>query len=145
VRCKIIRTTKTNESYRRAFGGGGSFETVDFSLPSYDAVTSGGNITKSSALSSATAALKVNDSAAMAAAREEREASRRAEAEAKEAQKKADEVAAKEVADKAAGKEAAKEDCKVREQSLAFFICYGAVDSFFFLIECDASSHAKNE
>jgi hypothetical protein len=120
-----------NKSYRRAFGGGGSFKTLDFSLPSYDAATSGCDITKSSSPSSATAALKVDDSAAKAAAREEREASRRAEAEAKEAQKKADEVAVKEVADKAAAKEAGKEECKVRERSLTFFICYGAVDSFF--------------
>jgi hypothetical protein len=131
VRCKIIRTTKTNKSYHRAFGGGGSFETLDFSLPSYDMATSGGDITKSSAPSSATAALKVNDSAAKAATRGEREASRRAKAEAKEAQKKADEVAAKEVADKAAANEAAKEECKVRERSLAFLSATAPSTHFF--------------
>jgi hypothetical protein len=104
-----------------------------------------GDITKLLASSSAAAVPKVNNSAAKAAPREEREASYWAKAEAKEAQKKANEVAAEEAADKAATKEAAKEEHKVRERSLAFCICYGAVDSFFSLIECDASSHAKNE
>jgi hypothetical protein len=96
-----------------AFGGGSSFDTLDFSLPSYDQATSGGDITKSSS-PAPSAAPKIDDSAAKAAAKEEREASRRAEAEAKEAQKKADEAAAKEAAEKAAAKDAAKEERKVR-------------------------------
>ena len=102
-----------------SFGGGGSFDTLDFSLPSYDDATSGGgDIAKSSSSSSSsftapTAPSKVDDSAASrAAAREEKEASRIAEAEAREAQKRADEVAAKEAAEKAAAKEAAKEERK---------------------------------
>ena len=110
--------TKRNKIYRRAFGGGGSFETLNFSLPSYDADT---KITKLSAPSSTTAALKVDISAAKAASREEWEASCWAKADAKDEQKKAYKVAAKEVANKAAAKEAAKEECKVREQSLRYF------------------------
>jgi hypothetical protein len=96
-----------------SFGGGGSFDTLDFSLPRYDEATSGGDIAKSSSSSpAAPTAPKVDDSAARAAAKEEREASRIAEAEAKEAQKKADEASAKEAAEKAVAKEAAKEERK---------------------------------
>ncbi|KAL3826547.1 hypothetical protein ACHAXA_003611 [Cyclostephanos tholiformis] len=100
-----------------SFGGGASFETLDFSLPSYDAATSGGDITKSSSSPAPSAAAsKIDDSAAKAAAKEEREASRRAEADAREAQKKADEAAAKDAAEKAAAKEAAKEERKAAER-----------------------------
>ncbi len=71
-----------------SFGGGGSFEPLNFSLPSYSVATSGIDITKLSTPSSSTTVLKVDDSSAKAAAWEERKASRWAEAEAKEAQKR---------------------------------------------------------
>lgn len=102
-----------------SFGGGASFETLDFSLPSYDQATSGGDITKSS--SSTSPKTDDGDAAAKAAAKEEarraaeeeRAAAKKAEAEAKVAQKKAEEAAAAEAAEKAAAKEAAKEERKV--------------------------------
>ncbi len=100
-----------------SFGSGGSFETLDFSLPNYDQATSGGDITKSASVpksddgdAAAKAALKEE---ARRAAEEERAATKKADAEAKAAQKKADEAAAAEAAEKAAAKEAAKEERKV--------------------------------
>lgn len=96
------------------FGGGGSFETLDFSLPSYDQATSGGDITKSAP----TPAPSSDDAAAKAAAKEEarraaaeeKEAKKQAEAEAKAAEKAKEE---EKVAKKAAA-EKAKEERKVK-------------------------------
>ena len=103
------------------FGGGGSFDTLDFSLPSYDQATSGAqgaDLTKSS---------DDGDAVANAARRaEEKEAQKQADAEAKAAAKEAKEAAAaekaaakeaaaKEAADKAAAKEA-KEKAKAERQ-----------------------------
>ena len=108
------------------FGGGGSFETLDFSLPSYDQATSGASgaeLTKSS---------DDSDAAANAARRaEEKEAQKQADAEAKAAAKEAKEAAAaekaaakeaaaKEAADKAAAKEA-KEKAKAERQVCDYF------------------------
>ena len=111
-----------------SFGGGASFETLDFSLPSYDQATSGGGITKSSSSAASSSKSDDGDAAAKAAAKEEarraaeeeRAAAKKAEAEAKVAQKKADEAAAAEAAEKAAAKEAAKEERKVCTYLLLF-------------------------
>lgn len=96
------------------FGGGGSFETLDFSLPSYDQATSGGDITKSApapAPSSDDAAAKAAaKEEARRAAAEEKEAKKQAEAEAKAVEKAKEE---EKVAKKAAA-EKAKEERKVK-------------------------------
>jgi len=58
-----------------AFGGGDSFETLDFSLPSYDQATSGGDVKKSDApsLSSLLPPKSDEDAAAAAAKKAEGE------------------------------------------------------------------------
>mmetsp|Transcript_12054 Transcript_12054/g.25669 ORF Transcript_12054/g.25669 Transcript_12054/m.25669 type:complete len:439 (+) Transcript_12054:99-1415(+) len=108
------------------FGGGGSFDTLDFSLPSYEQATSGasgseldkGSDSPSSKASSdddAAAKEEANraaeeEKAAKAEAKRaaaEEKAAKKAEAEAKKkAEAEAKEAAAKEAADKAAAKEA---------------------------------------
>ena len=108
--CHIATVTQTQSSSvllsagAPSFGGGGSFETLDFSLPSYDQATSGGDVKVGEGkdlLGSFTAPTpspsKEDDSAAKAA----------------EAQAKAD---AKEAAaaEKAAAKQAAAEKKQVR-------------------------------
>jgi flagellar biosynthesis GTPase FlhF len=123
-----IQTSSIVLSGAPSFGGGASFETLDFSLPSYDQATSGGGITKSSSSAASSSKSDDGDAAAKAAAKEEarraaeeeRAAAKKAEAEAKVAQKKADEAAAAEAAEKAAAKEAAKEERKVCTYLLLF-------------------------
>jgi len=101
-----------------SIGGGSSFDTLDFSLPSYDQVASSGDATRSSLDLSAAPKSDDGDAAANAAAKEdakraaaeEKAAQKQADADAKEAQKQADadakEAAAKEADAKVAAKEA---------------------------------------
>ena len=117
-----------------SFGGGGSFETLDFSLPSYDQATSGGDITKPSSSPAPAPSSFDEDAAAKAAAKEEakraaeeeKAAKKQAEADAKEAKKQAEAeakaAAEKEAAEKQAKKEAAEKAKEERKVIYYLFI-----------------------
>ncbi|KAL7508103.1 hypothetical protein ACHAXN_005195 [Cyclotella atomus] len=100
-----------------SFGGGQSFETLDFSLPSYDQAVSGGDVAKPAAKETpeddgaAKAAEKAAKEEAAAAERAAKEEARKAAAEKKEAEraeKAAAEAKKQEEADAKAKKEADK-------------------------------------
>ncbi|EED92693.1 hypothetical protein THAPSDRAFT_262032 [Thalassiosira pseudonana CCMP1335] len=89
------------------FGGGGSFDTLDFSLPSYDEAVSGGDVLAPSA---SPAASKSDDGgkAEKEAAREEAKKAAAEKKEAERAEKEAAEAKKQADADAKAAKEAAK-------------------------------------
>lgn len=103
-----------------SFGGGGSFETLDFSLPSYDQAVSGGDVSKPAP---APTPAPSEDAAAKAAAREEaKRAAEEAKAAKKQAEADAKEAAAKEAAE-AEAKKAAAEKAKEERKVNACLLC----------------------
>ena len=122
-----------------SFGGGGSFETLDFSLPNYDQATSGADLTSPKTDMSDLFGSKSSsddDAAAKEAAKKKAEAEKKQAAEearaAKEAKAKADAEAKAEKEAKAkadeeakAAKEAEKEARRVRRYRIfASFACF---------------------
>jgi len=116
------------------FGGGGSFETLDFSLPSYEQATSGADLAKpKTEVSDFSKSSSDDDAAAKEAAKKQAEEEKKQAAEearaAKEAKAKADAEAKAEKEAKAkadeeakAEKEAAKEARKVRRTTRTYIL-----------------------
>jgi len=134
------------------FGGGGSFETLDFSLPSYEQATSGADLSKPKTEVSDFSGSKSSsddDAAAKEAAKKQAEEEKKQAAEearaAKEAKVKADadakaekEAKAKADEEAKAEKEAAKEARKVRRTTRIYILaCVTSnFDTYFFFFFC---------
>lgn len=109
-----------------SFGGGSTFDTLDFSLPSYDQATASGDATRSSTAPSAAPSSDSDDGDAAAkaaakedakrAAEEEKAAQKQADADAREAKKQAD-ADAKEAAAKEADAKVAAQEAKVKAKA----------------------------
>lgn len=136
-----------------SFGGGGSFETLDFSLPSYDQATSGADLSSPKTEISDLFGSKSSsddDAAAKEAAKKKAEAEKKAAAEearaAKEAKAKADaeakaekEAKAKADAEAKAAKEAEKEARRVRRyRTFASLACFLFKCRYLFLLYSSA-------